>query len=208
MAGIQNWLRLLILCQVKRLPSDEGEYLQYSVTSSSVPAYAQPHYYCNLIHSEQRADSHSLVGAPPSKRFQREPRPVECLTLFPSTCSSITDTTSQVVLVDLQDPQLGQYRLDPSAYDFYRLARLYTMYWDKGNRCLRNHKPFIHFPPDVFPDDELYCFRQYSYLEHRIDAFRKHHKDIITSKGSGLLPGLALIGTPGIGELVTFHLFI
>ena len=81
------------------------------------------------------------------------------------------------------------------------------MYWGKGDRYLNNAKPFIPLPFEVIPDDILYCFRQYSYMEQRIDAFRKHHEDRITPEGSGIPPGIALIGSPGIGELVLFHLF-
>jgi hypothetical protein len=132
------------------------------------------------------------------------------LTLFPSTSSSIADATSQVLpLYNLEEPTLSQYRLDPSEYCEYPLARLYSMYWDKGDQYLNSCKPFIPLPPDVVLDDELY-FSQCSYTEQRIDNFRKNYRDEIISKGwrCGIPPGLALIGTPGIGELVPIHFFI
>ena len=121
-------------------------------------------------------------------------------------CSSIANgSTFQVLLDDLQDPQLSKYRLDLPEYSFYPFAQLYTMYWGKGNRYLKHAKPFIPLPLKLIPGDKLYCFGQYSYMEQRIDAFREYHR--ITSGGSGIPPGLALIGSPGIGELVLSHLF-
>ena len=86
------------------------------------------------------------------------------------------------------------------------------MYWGKGNnKYLKNAKPCIPLPLElILGGDDLYCFvsaSTYSYMEGRIDAFREHHMHRITSKGSGMPPGLALIGNPGIGELVLFHLF-
>src|SRR5258706_3252257 len=155
-------------------------------------------------YAEQHVDNHSLVGASPSKRRHKDekmPRGSKGLTVFQYACSKTADATSQVLhLLNLQDPALRQYRLDASEYVFYPLALLYTMYWNKGNRNLKTHRPFIPLPLQMIPGDELYCFRQYSYMERRVDAFREHHKN------SGIPPGLAIIGTPGIGELIPFHL--
>ena len=80
------------------------------------------------------------------------------------------------------------------------------MYRGKGSRYLKNAKPFIPLPFEVIQGDELHCFCQYTYMEQRIDAFRGYHKQMISSVGSGIPPGVAIIGSPGIGELVLFHL--
>lgn len=78
------------------------------------------------------------------------------------------------------------------------------MYWSKGDDYLQSRRPHIPLPPNVLPDRELYCFHQYSYMVERIDSFRTFYKDRVSSRTP---PGLSLIGTPGIGELVPTHLF-
>ena len=50
----------------------------------------------------------------------------------------------------------------------------------------------------------LYCFRQYTYMEARIKAFRDRFK----KRESIVPPGIGLIGTPGIGKLIPIRLFI
>lgn len=73
------------------------------------------------------------------------------------------------------------------------------MYWGKLDQP---HEDFIRLPHRLAVDDRLYIFSQYLYIEPRIEAFRTanmHHE---------IPPGLALIGTPGIGELVPIHLLI
>jgi len=76
------------------------------------------------------------------------------------------------------------------------------MYWGKGDEHLKKYEPFLPFPSDVVLDDKIYVSNQYKYTKERIDHFRNVFKDM-----KGLPPGLALIGSPGIGELVNTHLF-
>lgn len=78
------------------------------------------------------------------------------------------------------------------------------MYWSKGDDYLQSRKPHIPLPSKVLSGHGLYCFLQYAYMEQRIDNFRRLHTDRV---GEGIPPGLSLIGTPGIGELVPIHLF-
>lgn len=78
------------------------------------------------------------------------------------------------------------------------------MYWSKGDDYLQARKPFIPLPSTVLSDDELYFFLQYEYIEQRVDHFREYYKDRV---GSSIPPGVSLIGTPGIGELVPIYLF-
>jgi len=163
-------------------------------SSSSADA---PIYPLLIIHhSEWRADCHLLAAKhrnesdPPGKgRF--DPTTI--------TCSSIADATSQVLILgDPEDPQLSRYHIDHNEF-----AVLYSMYWEKTEEHLKECEPVLPFPKHIVPGDELYVFSQYTYIIERIDAFRKLHEEKKERP-----PGLALIGTPGIGELITIHLFI
>ena len=128
------------------------------------------------------------------------------LTLIPPTSSSTADATSQVLgLHDPKDSKLSQFRLDPSEYCDYPLAQLYSVYWDKSDRYF-NPNTFIHLPSDVVPDGKFYIFSQYSYIERRIDKFREALKNAPHVPHTP--PGLALIGTSGIGEPLPIHLFM
>jgi len=108
-----------------------------------------------------------------------------------------------LILDNPQDSQLSQYHLDQSEYNNDLLAVLYSMYWGKKDEHLKKCEPFLPFPEDVVLGNELYVFSQYTYIIKRIDDFRKGHEH-----WAGRPPGLALIGSPGIGELITIHLFI
>ena len=112
------------------------------------------------------------------------------LTLFPSTCSSIADATSQALsLTDPYDVKLNEYLLEDSQYIFNPLAALHSKYWNKPTQFPNR------FIPGPLPDlREIFIFSQYEYIEKRIENFRKLHKD------DPALPGVGLIGTPGIGE--------
>jgi hypothetical protein len=107
------------------------------------------------------------------------------------------------LLRDLQDPKLSPFCLhEPECRD-YPLAALYSEYWGTGDKHLENQGQIIPLPPDVVEDDKLFVFDQYEYITKRVDAFREKYGN--TNKRP---PGLALIGTPGIGELVHTHIFI
>ena len=112
------------------------------------------------------------------------------LTLFPSTCSSIADATSQALLLfDPDDVQLNEYLLEESRHIFYPLATLHSQYWNKPTQF-----PDRFIPSPLSNLGEIFIFSQYEYIEARIENFRKLHKD------DRIQPGVALIGTPGIGE--------
>ena len=63
------------------------------------------------------------------------------------------------------------------------------MYWNKPTQF-----PNRFIPSPLSNLGEIFIFSQYEYIEERIENFRKLHKD------DRILPGVALIGTPGIGE--------
>ncbi|KAI0792595.1 hypothetical protein C8Q75DRAFT_753594 [Abortiporus biennis] len=78
-----------------------------------------------------------------------------------------------------------------------RAASLYTAFWGKGLDVLESMKPRINLAlAGDFPTSEgvLYFFDQYEYMQKRVDAFRAARQH------SSLIPGLALVGTPGIGK--------
>jgi len=106
------------------------------------------------------------------------------------------------VLNDPEDPKLGWHLLKESQYCDHPLAQLHPLYWNKGVHHLENLLPFIPVPPEFVPSKALYVFEQYVYTEQRIDKFREERMPTTRP------PGLALIGSPGIGELFDIHLFI
>jgi hypothetical protein len=108
-----------------------------------------------------------------------------------------------LLLTDPQDSELGQYRLHESEYYEHPLAQLYSMYWEKGDEHLMNCESCIPLPSDLVPESKVYVFHQYSFAMQRINDFRRKHNDT-----TYLPPGLALVGSPGIGEQVPIHLFI
>jgi len=99
------------------------------------------------------------------------------------------------------DPKLVQYRIPESEYGNYSLAALYGEYWNNVG-SLKNQGSFITLPPNIVPSNSLYIFNQYEYMTKRVDALRKSYQNAQWGP-----PGLAVIGTPGIGELVPIHLF-
>jgi hypothetical protein len=128
------------------------------------------------------------------------------LTLFPSICSNITDSTLKELFLDgPDDPLLIKYRLDPSGYHQFPYAQLYALYWGKIDQELIPDT-FVQLPTKVLSNDELYIFSQYSYMEQRVDSFREVCRE--KRDKAYAPPGLALIGTPGVGELVPIHLCI
>jgi hypothetical protein len=76
------------------------------------------------------------------------------------------------------------------------------MYWDKADIDFPK-SGFLPVPSKLLQDAGLYIFDQYSFTMQRIDCFRQKHND-----PNSLPPGLAIVGTPGIGELFPIHLFI
>jgi len=76
----------------------------------------------------------------------------------------------------------------------------YSEYWRRGRDNLLGDDKVLR-PKN---EDALYFFKQYGYMEGRIDAFRNHCKDLElrnVHQPHGL-PGVVVIGTPGIGEPV------
>ena len=106
-----------------------------------------------------------------------------------------------MVLDSPEDPELERHLLQESQYRSHPLAQLHPLYWNKGGHHLKNLLPFIPVPPAFVPSKALYVFEQYVYTEQRIDKFRE------ARMRTSVLPGLALIGSPGIGELFDIHLF-
>ena len=98
-------------------------------------------------------------------------------------------------LYDLKDPALEGIRLDSS----YGRVALYSKYWKAKGALLDNDNIFR--PRKL---EALYFFKQYEYMVERIDSFREHCKNLERRKerGSDDLPGVLIIGTPGIGESV------
>lgn len=68
----------------------------------------------------------------------------------------------------------------------------YSDYWGKGiHNIVENGKEFRLKSPELPP---LYIFDQYNYMRERIDFFRSQPQNTI------IPPGVAIVGTPGIGE--------
>jgi len=73
----------------------------------------------------------------------------------------------------------------------HRIAA-YSEYWGKGkDNVVKNNNEFRPQSPGLFP---LYLFGQYNYILNRIESFRS------LSQKAKTPPGVAIIGTPGIGE--------
>ena len=103
-----------------------------------------------------------------------------------------------MVLDSSEDPELERYLLSNRRYRNHPLAQLYPLYWDKGDHHLEQPPRFIPVPLGIFPSGKLYVFGQYTYTKLRIDTFREKRVD------AEVPPGLALIGSPGIGELFRY----
>ena len=101
------------------------------------------------------------------------------------------------------DPDLDQFPVRPPRSLLYQmLVALYDQYWGKGLASLKSNGPFVHLPLlDNVTHGRVYLFKQYEYMEEHVGAFRENW-----AKGgpaeAPLLPGVALLGNPGIGKLV------
>jgi len=104
-------------------------------------------------------------------------------------------TLRTVPLQDLNDPSLKKFLLPPNRYRNFPLA-YYSLYWKSGQDTLLEVGEI--FRPNHLK--ALYCFKQYKYMETRIDSFREYTKGL--DRSSMNLPGILILGTPGIGESV------
>jgi hypothetical protein len=102
-------------------------------------------------------------------------------------------TLRTVALMDLDDPGLKPLFLSVKKYHLYPLA-YYSQYWGKGQSALLDQ--YSLFRPTN--RDTLYFFKQYGYMDKRIDGFRSYRKGLEREPWD--LPDVVIIGTPGIGE--------
>ena len=102
-------------------------------------------------------------------------------------------------------------RLNPSDYRNHTVARMCQRFWGK-----KDIAPDFGSENTTFLNSEelreargvLYVFRQYSYLQKRIDKFRAETEKYRESKSKGDPPrrlapekaSVVITGTPGIGE--------
>jgi hypothetical protein len=119
-------------------------------------------------------------------------------------CGVIAETrsakaaTSPRIPIELDDPKnptLGLLRLDPSQYKFHPVAYYHAYSKTETRLLLDEERRFCPESPLLQP---LYFFGQYEYMVQRIDAFRAHYEQCAEPAP----PGIAVIGTPGIGKSV------
>ena len=67
---------------------------------------------------------------------------------------------------------------------------------------MKSTRPFVQLPLlDNVTLGRVYLFKQYEYMEERVGAFREKW----AKRGPSavpILPGVALLGNPGIGKLI------
>ena len=110
----------------------------------------------------------------------------------------VIDNTERAIS-SLKAAVLHRLIFPPNHYSSGTIA-FYSQYWGLGERVLLDDQKI--FRPSDRP--ALYFFKQYEYMVERVDSFRAYCKKLV-SLGHALpssLPGVAIIGTPGIGESV------
>ena len=110
-----------------------------------------------------------------------------------------TDNGGGISLLSLNADAIERY-IYPRKHYSSRVVPHYSQYWGVGESALLDSDRIFrpkHLPP-------LYFFKQYEYMVKRIDSFRAYCKSLVSLDHvqPGDLPGLAMIGTPGIGESV------
>jgi len=112
---------------------------------------------------------------------------------------SHTHHEGTIAPISLEDPALGDLFFPPRYHSCRPLA-FYSQYWGLGEGALLDNDNI--FRPRG--QNALYFFKQYEYMVKRIDSFRAYCKDLERRRLClpHALPGVVIIGTPGIGESV------